>query len=528
MSGRQVIYHGGFMIFKAGLAFFVFLIGLYFIKPSEDSKKVKEIHIAWGEFPRSFDPRYATDADSQYLEDLLHCSLVSFDENGNLVYDLIEKAFWQDETNLEVTLKKSFKFSDGSFVTAQDVKATYDFFLENREGKAGKMSPRSLAFRHLKEITLDQDVLTFKLEKPDASFMTNLVIGILKKDLAEGPMLELGKKNPSCGAFYLENSDLTEIVLDRNLHHLGFSDFYQDKVIIHVVKDETTRLAKLRKGEVDIVQNSINVEKLNELKKSEDFYILEKDALKTSYLGFNFKHPILSKKEVREALSHGIQKEKIIQYVFAGLASKADEFFPQENIFSSGKKDQDIYDLVLAKRILDQSGFPIKEGEKYRFSLKLTIPNTPQRYATARSLMEDFSNMGIEIQLRTEEWGKFQQDVEKGLVDMWILTWIGYKDPDIYRYAFSGESFPPNGANRGWYKNENLDLLLEEGLRVSEIEKRKEIYLKVEEIIHEDRPYIFLFHEKNFSILRKQIEGFKLFADGRYSSLAVTRKNESK
>lgn len=516
------------MIVKLGVAFCAFLIVLYLIKPSDDFKKVKEIHIAWGEFPRSFDPRYATDADSQYLEDLLHCSLVSFDENGNLRYDLVEKAFWQDATHLEVTLKKTFKFSDGSSVTAQNVKDTYDFFLENRDGTVGKASPRALAFRHLKKVSLAQDVLIFELEKPDASFITNLVIGILKKDVAKGPMLEQGGKIPSCGAFYLENSDLTEIVLNRNSYHPNFNLSYQDKVIIHIVKDETTRLAKLEKGELDIVQNTINIEKLNELKKSPDFYVLEKEALKTNYLGFNFKHPILSKQEVREAIAHGIQKEKIIQYVFAGLASKADEFLPENNTFFSGKKNQDIYDLALAQKLLDQAGFPLKKGEKYRFSLKLTIPNTPQRYATARSLMEDFSRMGIDIQLRTEEWGKFQQDVEKGLVDMWILTWIGYKDPDIYRYAFSGDSFPPNGANRGWYKNENLDLLLEEGLRVIEIGKRKAIYLKAEEIIHADRPYIFLLHEKNFSVVTTKIEGFKIFADGRYSSLAVTRKNEPK
>lgn len=530
MSGIQAHpFLRGFMKTKIAFLVLVVVAIFNFLRPGKKAPEEKRIKIAWGDFPRSYDPRYATDADSQYLEDLLHCSLVNFDENGNVVYELIKEALWQDETHLKVTLKEGFKFSDGTPVTKEDVKATYDFFLRNREDSSGKMSPRSLAFRELEEVRIQEDALIFQLKKADAAFVTNLVIGVLKKDLASAPLFVAGDKIPSCGAFVFAASTLTELLLDRNSHHPSFdSSLKQEGVSISIVKDETTRLAKLKKGELDIVQNSINLEKLEDLKKSEDFYLLEKNALKTSYLGFNFKNPILKEKKVRDAIAQGLHKANIINYVFGGFASEADGLLPHENFYSSGKKNRDPYNLKKANKLLDEAGFKKKEGENYRFTLKLTIPNNPQRYAIARSLIEDFTKMGIEIKLRTEEWGKFQKDVERGLVDMWLLTWIGYKDPDIYRYAFAGGSVPPHGANRGWYQNPRLDKLLEEGLRVNEREKRKKIYLEVEEIVHQDRPYIFLCHEKNFAVVRREIKNFKLFADGRYSSLVNSKKESSR
>ena len=499
----------------------------YFLKPSKALEKSGRIQIAWGDFPRSYDPRYATDADSQYLEDLVHCSLVNFDESGNLIYELIKEAVWQSETRLKVTLKENFRFSDGTAVTKKDVKATYNFFLKNKEGSGERISPRGLAFRNILNVKDEGDGLVFELEKADASFVTNLVIGVLKKDLASGPMLDGEKKVASCGAFTHAESSLTGILLDRNSYHPSFDSSGLPGVSISIVKDETTRLAKLKKGELDIVQNGINIEKLKELDSAKDFYVLDQNSLRTSYLGFNFKHPVLKKKKVREALSHIIQKENIIKYVFKGLASEADGLLPHENFYSSGKKERDTYDLKRASELLDEAGYPLVKGGS-RFTLKLTIANNPRRYAIARSLVEDFAKVGVEVKLKTEEWGKFQKDVERGLVDMWLLTWIGFKDPDIYRYAFAGGSFPPYGANRGWYKNEDLDQLLEKGLLVSDKEERKKIYLAVEEIIHEDRPYLFLCHEKNFAVVSKKIKNFKLYADGRYSSLVEARKDVSK
>lgn len=520
------------MRFKSLLGIFLVFLGVlffYFRSSSsleEEKNEKREVSIAWSSFPLSFDPRYATDADSQYLEDLIHCSLVTFDKNGKVIYELAKSVSWESATKLKIELQENFKFSDGTPVTKEDVKALYDFFLKSGEDPNIRPSPRALAFRNVSQVDILEESLVFHLKKPDASFLTNLVVGILPKKLSFNSLLEKSNSIPSCGAFYHKKSSLNEITLERNSHYPKGNKKAIFTVKIKIVKDNTTRFSKLRKGEVDIVQNGIDYQKVSSLKSYPGLKLLKEDALKTSYLGFNFKHPLLKKEPIRRAISLAINKDNIIKYILKDLASEASSLLPSKNFYSSGKGDRfSSYKPEEAQRIFDNEGLSLGKDKKYRFTLTLTLTNNPTRYAVAKSLVSDLAKVGVELKLKTLEWGNFKENVEKGLVDLWLLTWIGFKDPDIYRYAFSSESVPPNGGNRGWYENKELDLLLNKGLVTYKAEERKEIYLKIEEIVQRDKPYIFLYHEQNFAVARKNIEGFELYADGRYSSLKEVVKN---
>ena len=86
------------------------------------------ITLAWEAEIRAIDPRFAVDANSQYLEHLLHCGLIKFDKDGQTTSDLAKDWTWTTPTSLDMTLRTDAKFSDGTPVTAADVKATYDFY----------------------------------------------------------------------------------------------------------------------------------------------------------------------------------------------------------------------------------------------------------------------------------------------------------------------------------------------------------------------------------------------------------------
>ena len=122
------------------------------------------------------------------------------------------------------------------------------------------------------------------------------------------------------------------------------------------------------------------------------------------------------------------------------------------------------------------------------------------------------------------EWGKFKDDVEKGLVQLWSLSWVGFKDPNIYNYTFASKNFPPNGGNRGRYKNSRLDGLLEQGETIIDKAQRKRLYDQVQEIVAEDLPYVFLWHEDLVAVYSKRVKDFTLFADGRMQGLGKARK----
>ena len=66
--------------------------------------------------------------------------------------------------------------------------------------------------------------------------------------------------------------------------------------------------------------------------------------------------------------------------------------------------------------------------------------------------------------------------------------------------------------------------MLEKGQMTTEEAKRKKIYKEAQEIIAREYPYAFLFHEEIFAVINKNIKNFKIYADGRYTSLINTTR----
>lgn len=463
---------------------------------------------------RSFDPRNNIDANSQYLEDLIHCSIISFNESGSIIPKLASKVpTWStDGLKLTVKLNPKAKFYSGQRVTASDVAATYRSLLGSN-----KFSRRG-AFTNVDSITVHDELsLTFKLKKPDGAFLTNLVIGIIpSQDLTSNKKISF-KKN-GCGAYYISSQDINTITLQENPNYTLGTRPKIKSIELKVVKSEKTRFAKLRTGEIDLVQNSINRKLINSLdRKYPNLKVAQAPALKTTYIGFNMKDKYTGNPRIREAISHAIDRKPIINHILSGMATPAQTLLPPSSEFFLKTLKKHTLNLAKANEILDLAGF--KKKGRYRFTVSYKTTTDATRIGIAKAISSQLKKIGIKVSIQPMEWGRFKQDVEKGNVQMWGLTWIGFKDPDIYRYAFSSSSFPPNGGNRGHYQNKDLDKILSEAKETVDNKSRKNLYHKAQQIISIDRPYIFLWHEDNFAIMNNRIQGYKVYADGRFSSL---------
>jgi peptide/nickel transport system substrate-binding protein len=483
----------------------------------------QSVTIAWESDVRFLDPRYAIDANSQYLEDLVHCSLIAFDSKGGQIpYLASQMPEWQDDLHLKVKIKSGVKFSDNKPVTAADVKATYGSFLVKDNPDP---SPRASAFHNIADIKVSgKDEVIFTLKEADATFISNLVVGILPEKLAKGKRITEAKDIVGCGPFKVENVDVLSINLKKNNHYTLKPLPQVDTVEIKIIKDEKTRFAKLQKGEIDLVQNNVNPETLKDVSRKYPQLVMQKKlGLRTSYLGFNMKDPLTGNAAVRKAMAHAVDRKVIIEYILGGFAVPAETMLPPEDPFYM---DQSGYELDVAKanKILDDAGFK-KKGNGVRFELTYKTTTDVTRVNIAKALASQFKKIGIKVNVMPMEWGKFKEDVEKGRIQLWSLTWVGFKDPDIYRYAFATESFPPNGGNRGYYSNPKLDQLVDKGKVTTNLEERKKIYGEVQQIVNNDLPYIFLWHEENYAVYSRQLKGFSLYADGRMSSLTNVYKS---
>lgn len=485
------------------------------------AKPAERLVVAWQEMPRTVDPHYAVDANSQYLENLLHCALIDSDAKGKMIPWLAEKWEWKTPTQLHVTVRKDVKFSDGKPVTSEDVKATFDFFLRK---DISPPSPRSGAFRLLTRIEAKGQEVVFYLQEADAEFVENLVVGILPASIhAKAQVLAMEKPTVGCGPYLLKTYTSNSLLLEKNPQYTLRPPPKMQEVEIKIVKDETTQFAKLLKGEIDL-SRTISLDKVQDMARYPELKVENQaDSLQTTYLGFNFQDSVLKHVQVRQAIAHAIHRDAIIQHLFHGYATPARTLLPASHAFYHAGLSEVRYDPEQAKKLLDAAGFPQK-GKSPRFTLTYKTTANVMRLSIAKAIASDLQKVGIEVSVQSLEWGALKGEIDKGNVQMWSLSWIGFKGPGIYQYAFGGENFPPAGANRGRYMNPKLDALLKEGKSVTDFTARKKIYDQVQEIVQADQPYVFLWHESVYAVMQKSVMGFEVYVDGRYSSLPAVTK----
>ncbi|MGH7828675.1 MAG: ABC transporter substrate-binding protein, partial [Candidatus Binatia bacterium] len=162
---------------------------------------------------------------------------------------------------------------------------------------------------------------------------------------------------------------------------------------------------------------------------------------------------------------------------------------------------------------------PDGAGPLPRFKLSYKTTTLDLRKRIAEAFKDQLSGVGIELDIRTYEWGAFYGDIKKGNFHLYSLAWVGITDPDVYFNLFHSGSIPPYGNNRGRYRNAEVDRLLEKGRKGIDPEERKRIYGEVQKILGSELPCIPLWWVKNVVAMKQNIRGFVPYPDGDLISL---------
>lgn len=483
--------------------------------------------------PKSSDPRLiGTDANSQYLEELRFLGLVGFDVTGSPKMVLAEKIEPHGKLEWKVKLRKGVKFANGREITAEDVVATYQFIIQG--APSFPPSPRKGAYARVKEVKkIGPHEVQFILNGPDAPFVTNLVIGILPKEaLAAGPDQLTGKGYES-GPFVLEKAADDAWVLAKNANYsaavVGGKVPSLNKVTFRIITDNNTRYAALVKGDLDLVQNSLDADKVMEIQRShkDKFNVATRTSTSTTFLGFNFKQPLFQKPQVRLALAKAINRDEILQYTLQGLGEKAAGMFPAGLPFHEKSLAPIEYDPAGAMKLLDEAGLKDPDGKgpqpRARFTIK--VPTNKERIAVAKAIAGQLKRVGLDVSIESLEFGTFTKQLSDGIVAAWIAPWTGYKDPDHLNFVFHTKQAPPLGANRGHYSNPKVDALFDKGREEMEMPKRLPHYSEAQKLLAADFPYVYLWFKSANVVMAKNVKGYTLYADGRYVSLSEVTKN---
>jgi peptide/nickel transport system substrate-binding protein len=468
--------------------------------------------------PTNLDPRIGTDAYSAHLDGLIFSSLVAHDAHMDIVPDLAEHWETPDALTYVFHLRPGVKFHDGRPLSSADVKFTFDSIMTG----AVKTAKRG-AFRIVASIEApDAATVTFHLREPFASFLWNLTrpgVGIVPR--GSGP--EMAQHPIGTGPFqFVSMRADEEIILARNPDYFGQASAKGtiERVRFRIVPDAIVRALELRKGSADAEINSLTPDMVATLGKEPGILADVQPGTPLAYVAYNFDDPVLAHREVRQALAYATDRATIIRYLLRGQARAASSLLPPNHWAFDPKVRQYDFDPARAEKLLDSAGFrPGADGVRIHLTLKTSTDESTRLYAAV--LADQWKRVGVALELKSLEFATFYSDITRGSFQLYTQRWVGgNNDPDMFEYVFSSKKFPPDGANRGHYRNPQLDTLLDRARVEMDREKRVAILWEVQKIVAEDEPYINLWYPDNVCVHRARLTGIEIPPGGDYEFLA--------
>lgn len=472
----------------------------------------------------SLDNRFALDANSQRIAQLIAPGLITFNDESEPIPLLAESYRELDPQTLEFILRPGLTFHDGARLTSRDVKATLDGMREPE-----LKSPKSDKFEPIESVEIvDERTVRVHLKRPYAPILAEMVITIVPEGRARMPGAQAQDHNPvGAGPFRLVSWPDEE-----HIELAPFDGYFEGKprlssLHFRVVRDETTRVLELLKGRADLVVNAISPAVLPVIEKEPHLAVLSKPGTGYAYLNFNVRSGPTADVRVRRAICQALEMKDIVDHKFHGLAVPATGMLPATH-WAYAPTPGCHRDLAAAGKLLDEAGYP-KDARGKR-ALRLAYKTSTDRFrkSIALVLKEQMEGLGIDVEVRSLEFGTFMNDLRHGNFELATLKWSTIIEPDLLRQVFSAKYIPTaanafGGLNRAGYQNPELDALLEKASLVPHAE-RKELYARALAILDRDLPYVPMWHESSVSVISDRLAGYEPSAHGFFTPLASARE----
>ncbi|HEX5000158.1 MAG TPA: ABC transporter substrate-binding protein [Terriglobia bacterium] len=463
--------------------------------------------------PTTLDPRVGTDAASERLTQLMFSSLVKKNEQSGLEPDLATSWETPDATTYIFHLRNDVTFHDGRPLTSADVVYTFRSVLD------GSLStPKTGIYEQMiaKVEAVDATTVVFTLKEPFGPFLWNLARGAIGV-VPEGAGQDFRIRPIGSGPFrFVRYAQDEEVVLERNDHYYDRKPYIRT-ARFKIIPEAIVSALELRKGSVDIAENVLPPDMIEALREDSRLHIVESPGTNYQYIAFNLRDPLFRDLRVRQAFAYAIDREAIVKYLWRGQARLASGVIPPNNWAYAPDVTTYPYDPERARALLAESGHA-----DLSFTYRTSTDDAGRLLAAA--LEQQFREVGVRMNIRSNEFATFFQDVRQGNFQMYSLRWVGgNNDPDIFNYIFHSKMTPPNGANRGFFENAEVDRLIEIARRYTDTARRRDAYAEIQRIVARNLPYVSLWYTNNVCVYNQRITGLKLYPAGDYDFLLDIR-----
>jgi peptide/nickel transport system substrate-binding protein len=492
--------------------------------PAKGPSPVRGGTLTWGRGgdSTSLDLAQATDGESikagiQVLENLVMFKKDTMDVEPQLATS------WEvskDGLTWTFKLRKGVKFHDGTPFNANAVKVSFDRVIDKGSpyNKFGNWKYLQLGLGPIKQVNvIDDYTVSLTTEKPYAPLIANLALWlcpILSPAAIEKYKEEIGRNPVGTGPFkFVKWVKDDQITLERNEEYWGRKAHLQ-RIILKSIPEVSARFMALQSGAIDIADD-LDPDSIKMAKGNPNFRILERPSINVGYLAMNMKKPILANKLVRQAINHAIDKKTIVQTIFQGLAIPAKTpYAPSIWAYNNKIVDYD-FNVQKAKDLLAKAGHP-NGFDIELWAMPVSRAYMPEPVKTAELIQAYLAAVGINAKIVRHEWGVYLDKTSKGEHDMCMMGWLGGNaDPDTFMYGLLGaDNAKVPAANIAFWENDEYNKLIKEAQQVFEKGKRTALYLKAQEIFHEEVPWVPLVHSTVVRVYDKKLHEVPLRPNG--------------
>jgi len=472
----------------------------------------RDIYSRWITVPYIFEPLLFYDYDT--LEMIPHLA-----ES----YEIAD-----DGLSITFRLRDDVHFSDGVAVTADDVIFTYEAIVDPNVDAADIAH----LFKDVVEVVrVDELTVKFVMKEPYFKALENLSfwdIGILPKhvyEYADAKELNNRVSDPvGSGPFVFEQWETgTQIVLRRNENYWGEKPKLE-KIVFRIITNTIAAIQALRAHDVDMIipEPDQFAELAADPEFTKEFNCLSMwmPGAPFYYLGWNQEKVFFQDKRVRLAMTHIVNREKIVSELLRGYGRVISGPFHIEGAQYDKSIEPWPYDPEKARQLLDEAGWVDSDGDGIRdkngvaFRFKFMYSSDKIQYQRiAKLLKAEAAKVGIDVLAEPMEWSVIMTRVVDRKFEAMIMGWGGDILEDPYQLWHSSQ-IGNRGANYCGFRNEEADALIEQGRRTLDADKRNALYHRLHRILHEEQPYTFLFTRPIMRPVDKRFENVKIYKLG--------------
>lgn len=444
----------------------------------------------------SIDPHKATGALTFEILYNVYEPLIDVDEHGILVPMLASE--WdisEDGLKYAFTLKEGVRFHNGKAFSAEDVVYTFQRILD-----PGTAYPKASNYRAIQKIeALNPLKVVFHLNQVYSPFLALVSkIHIVPKGLDA----ELERTPVGTGPFRL-----IEWRRDQYLYLEAFEAYHQeglpylDGAYFRIIPDLNAQVIALKRGDIHVVPR-LDPAYLFDLKNDPQFTYLTAPMNLVQIMAINNTRPPLDRVELRQAITHAIDRQVIIDVVAEGFARPLTSHMPTGDYHALDLSDLYPYNPSKATALVKDLGIPLRP-------LVIALPQPyPLHQRTGEVIAFMLSSVGIPVELQIVEWGKWVSDVYRARdYDMTIIGHPGEPDPFLLLDRF----YSGVGRNYMNYDDPEMDRLLDASLVEINPEKRSEIISTILKKLAEEAVAVWTMEPEEIVGMRKNVQGWKIF-----------------